>query len=742
MRITIKAKLIGAFAAVLFMMGGIVWLSVTNLAAADDRTEHLVQVTAESVRLATRLREDVALQGRAIRDVLLEPDTEAMARRFDEFERSRSDTLATHGRLYALADDEMRRSLEELETGLRRYSDIIESTYLLARENTNVRAATESLTTGLAANAALVEALAALQTAALRVQSLPAERIELLVAQVEAEVQHAVRHEKNVLLAVDDQTRAEQADLALAQHARARARVEELELAIGGVARTEQARVRDALARFEQVHAGIVALGRENANGRAAAQLHGEMVSVGDTNTRLLDTIIAQNQGRMAEAVEIADAAYASGRTLLLGGAALAALFGIVAGTWISLSISRGLNRAVMVARGVEKGDLSMDARPTSRDEIGDLLAAMDSMNGSMREITQVAERISQGDLSVQTRRRSDVDSLGIALETMLAKLRQVIENASVSADGVASGAQAMSATAEQLSQGSTEQAAAAEQASSSMEEMSANIRQSADNAAQTEKIATQSAREAADSGRAVDEAVRAMKTIAEKINIIQEIARQTDLLALNAAVEAARAGQHGKGFAVVASEVRKLAERSQQAAAEISELSGKTVEVSQKAGEMLQALVPSIQRTADLVQEISTATREQNVGADQINDAIRELDTVIQQNASASTEAASVSEELAAQAEQLRSVIGFFRLGNEGDTGRPHIPAAAAAPAAARTVARPVRAARSTPVAKPRPAADEHAPVAGAASAKGRTNGVALDLGPADVSDADFVRY
>ncbi|MDR7126080.1 methyl-accepting chemotaxis protein [Pseudotabrizicola sp. 4114] len=369
---------------------------------------------------------------------------------------------------------------------------------------------------------------------------------------------------------------------------------------------------------------------------------------------------------RVAQGKENALGVYETSKAVLITLGLVAAGIGIAAAFWLSISISRGLNRAVTVARAVEMGDLTVDATATTRDEIGDLLSAMNRMSGSLREMTTVAEKISQGDLGVTTKRRSDVDGLGIALETMLEKLRDVISNANHSAAGVAEGAQAMSATAEQLSQGATEQAAAAEQASSSMEQMSANIRQSADNAAQTEKIATKSAQEAEDSGKAVDEAVRAMKTIAEKINIIQEIARQTDLLALNAAVEAARAGQHGKGFAVVASEVRKLAERSQQAAGEISQLSGKTVEVSQRAGEMLQSLVPSIKRTADLVQEISAATREQNVGAEQINEAIRQLDSVIQQNASASTEAASVSEKLATQSEQLRGVIGFFRLGDE----------------------------------------------------------------------------
>jgi methyl-accepting chemotaxis protein len=197
------------------------------------------------------------------------------------------------------------------------------------------------------------------------------------------------------------------------------------------------------------------------------------------------------------------------------------------------------------------------------------------------------------------------------------------------------------------------------------MEEMVANIRQNAENAQQTEKIALKASDDATESGQAVSMTVSAMKEIAGKISIIEEIARQTNLLALNAAIEAARAGEHGKGFAVVASEVRKLAERSQSAAGEISNLSGSSVQIAEKAGELLTKLVPDIQKTADLVQEISSASAEQNNGAQQINRAIQQMDQVVQQNASAAEEMASTSEELASQSEHLQDIMRFFRVGN-----------------------------------------------------------------------------
>jgi methyl-accepting chemotaxis protein len=198
------------------------------------------------------------------------------------------------------------------------------------------------------------------------------------------------------------------------------------------------------------------------------------------------------------------------------------------------------------------------------------------------------------------------------------------------------------------------------------VEEMNATIRQNADNSLQTEKIAQKSANDALESGKAVSDAVIAMKQIAEKISIVGEIARQTNLLALNAAIEAARAGEHGRGFAVVASEVRKLAERSQVAAAEIGRLSGTSVEVAERAGGMLAKLVPDIQKTSELVQEISAASKEQAGGADQINSAIQQLNQVVQQNAGAAEEMSSTAEELSAQASQLMEVMGFFKV--DGD--------------------------------------------------------------------------
>jgi methyl-accepting chemotaxis protein len=280
-------------------------------------------------------------------------------------------------------------------------------------------------------------------------------------------------------------------------------------------------------------------------------------------------------------------------------------------------------------------------------------------------------EKLAAGDLdiAVETRSNDEVGMLGKSMNVMVRKLRDVVADVKSASNSVASGSQQLSSSAAQLSEGTTEQAASAEEASSAVEEMNATIKQNAENATQTGKIARQSSADAQESGGAVTDAVRAMKQIAGKIGIIEEIARQTNLLALNAAIEAARAGAAGKGFAVVAAEVRKLAERSQVAAGEIGQLSSASVDIAERAGSMLAKLVPDIKKTAELVQEISAASREQAGGADQINGAIQQLNRVVQQNAGAAEEMSTMSEELTAQAEQLQAAMGFFKL-NEGTAG------------------------------------------------------------------------
>jgi len=448
--------------------------------------------------------------------------------------------------------------------------------------------------------------------------------------------------------------------------------------------------IREFWAGYEKLEDSLVGYMKTGRRDDALALNQNEGTVAGQKLDALTESLSSLTEAAVKKADEASDATYQSTFSTLVIIASVAGVVSIVSAIWISISISRGLTRATTAVRKVAEGDLTENIQVTSRDEIGVL-------------ITHVND--------------------------MVERLRGVVGDALAAAGNVSSGSQELSSSSEQLSQGATEQASSAEEASASMEEMAANIKQNADNAAQTEKIARQSSKDAEASGEAVGRAVVAMRTIAQKISIVQEIARQTDLLALNAAVEAARAGEHGKGFAVVASEVRKLAERSQAAAAEISSLSGETVQVATEAGDMLNRLVPDIRKTAELVAEISAACREQDIGASQINEAIQQLDKVTQQNSGASEEVSATSEELAAQAEELQASIAFFKVdrANANRRAAPDRPAAIAA--THRPAAKP-----AAPVRRPAPSQSVHAQQA-------RASGFALDMsmGGPDENDQDF---
>ncbi|WP_348263383.1 methyl-accepting chemotaxis protein [Telmatobacter sp. DSM 110680] len=371
----------------------------------------------------------------------------------------------------------------------------------------------------------------------------------------------------------------------------------------------------------------------------------------------------------------------------------------------------------------IAKGDMPPAITENYNGDFNTIKNNLNMLIGAMNEITGAAEQVAGGNLTVVLKERCGQDKLMQALVAMVSGLTRTVSEIRSIAGEVASASQSISTASVQVSKGASSQAAAAEEASSSMEEMVSNIKQNADNAQQTDKIANKSAKDAQESGKSVLEAVAAMKEIANKISIIEEIARQTNLLALNAAIEAARAGEHGKGFAVVAAEVRKLAERSQKAAAEINQLSSTTLRVSEKSGEMLDKLVPDIQRTAELVQEISAASKEQDTGAEQINKALQQLEQVIQQNASAAEEMASTTEELTGQSEQLVSALSFFHTGDEdeGPSHRPPSKSSKLRPSPVHAVLKPT----------------SHT------TATGSKNGVALRMKDRqDDSDGEFERY
>ncbi len=575
-------------------------------------------------------------------------------------------------------------------------------------------------------------------------------------------ISYALRMEKNLALSSDDQQmRVFDGDLM-------RARTDITSLIETGLAtatpagRPIWAEIKNDYTAWLPINDTVRRLGLANHNEEAGALSMTKSRELAAKISEGTMQLVKNAKADMDAAKQNADAIYNSARNTLFVISGLALLIALVGAVWIARIVSQGLKRISVAIEAVAIGDIEQEVTVTTNDEIKDLVDTVNHMTANLRQSARLADTIAEGDLSidhqalsdkdllghalirmttnlrksaelaetiaggdltVNHRPLSDRDSLGQALVMMIERLRGVVGDATLAAKNVAAGSQQLSSSSEQMSQGATEQAAAAEEASASMEQMAANIKQNADNASQTEKIARQSSQDAEISGAAVQKAVGAMRTIAEKIGIVQEIARQTDLLALNAAVEAARAGEHGRGFAVVAAEVRKLAERSQVAAGEISGMSSDTVAAAQQAGEMLGSLVPDIRRTAELVAEISAACREQDIGATQINAAIQQLDQVTQQNAAASEQISATSEELASQAEELEENIAFFRI----DSGK-------------RSAGRPSASARAaTPAKKAKPAARTNA----VADQQARIRGFALDMstGGPDGEDADFGR-
>jgi methyl-accepting chemotaxis protein len=450
----------------------------------------------------------------------------------------------------------------------------------------------------------------------------------------------------------------------------------------------------------------VLDLSRDLKNEEAMKLLNNTSLPAFKTMQEILVKITAFNREMATTMGGQIEQASSSGVTAVVLALGIGLLASIGIAWWTTRSITDPLARTLVLVEEVSQGDLSTKVQVNSTDEIGQLQTAMnrmvetldrkarivvslsegdisvksdiigekdklgkaiDQLIDNLSKSVRVAVAISGGDLTAKAQVLGERDQLGKAMEQMIINLRRTVQEVATAADHVATGSMELSNSAQVLSEGASEQSSAAEESTASMEEMASSIQQNADNARQTDKIATKAAEDTRESGEAVSKTMEAMQEIAAKINIIEEIARKTDLLALNAAVEAARAGEHGKGFAVVASEVRKLAERSQLAAAEISTLTSDGVKLAEGAGSMLAKLVPDIRKTAELVREIAASCNEQSVGAAQVNKAMQQLDQVIQQNASASEEIASTSEELSSQAATLQSSIEFFKLDGMG---------------------------------------------------------------------------
>lgn len=493
MRMTIKTKLAGTFTVILLMLAVMVYFAITSLAASNASLNQLVTKNAQQVLLAGDLKQAMLDADSLILLHVAARDAADMTAVETEIEAKRIFITETIQKIRDVSDAEALQLLDQAEALRAEILPLREEAIRLSRLNSKSRAKEISAKEIEPLREEMVKSFNVLD-ARLDPVALNTPALRNLLQELDSELLTVINGLKEMLLAdADAEIAAQHKDYETTLTVVAELRGK-LDAAFGVTHESERAQMDQVIDRLLEAIARSADLAAQNAENHALNLANGEMHQKTVAEIALVDQLVTKNGASMDAAMLASTDSYHNARVMLIVIAAVAIIGGMISAVWLSASVSKGLGSAVEVARKVAQGDLSVDADWKSRDEIGDLMTALNQMMTALRGMTSVAQSISKGDLTVNIERRSDADTLGIALEEMLVKLRDVVANMNVSSNSVASGAHAMNLTADELSDGATEQAAAAMQASSAMEQMTANIRQSAENAAQTEKIATQSA--------------------------------------------------------------------------------------------------------------------------------------------------------------------------------------------------------------------------------------------------------
>jgi methyl-accepting chemotaxis protein len=611
--------------------------AMRDLADRNDIESEQANIRADNaasrVKLGARIKQDMLAISRAEKNIILAKTRKDMDEYADFMASTRKDMQERRSLLRDLADTDGQVKLDQFADSLDKYLKVNDKIRAYARSNQNDKAFLLASTEGRELTdladryiTAIVNRNDDINSEA-SLQATNAANRALLAARIIQDMLGMHRDQKSMILETTKKSMDKYAKTMDMLKTQLDSRLVTLRKTATPESNLDIDKFTTAWDEFTAIDISVREYSRENGNTRAFQLSSNEGRILSDKAIELIAGIVAINEKGLEEDKLSSTENYTSGRNLLL----------II----LVIGLLLGFGTAAWIIRGI-----------------------MQQLGAEPPVILEIAEKIAAGDLESElVNGKGKVVGVLAAMITMRDKLVSVISEVNRSSIALSAASEQVSGTAQSLSQGASEQAASVEETSASVEEMGSSINQNSESARMTDGIATESSNAAKEGGESVIATVQAMKDIAGKITIIEDIAYQTNMLALNAAIEAARAGEHGKGFAVVAAEVRKLAERSQVAASEISELTGDSVKVAENAGGLLEQMVPDIARTAELVQEISAASEEQASGVSQITSAMQQLDQVTQQNAAGSEELAATAEEMRGQSQSLIEMISFFKL-------------------------------------------------------------------------------